>query len=190
LCSCLSLTFSGGAIPDAAAIHEARKKRQAAREGAGGADFVPLNDRGRGKVNLPGNGSSSSSRVRRDEQDDDSGEEGRITMDGVRTSRRDRELRIIDANLRESAYDDDLGREEDQHGLDSADEGEVEGEDWEEQQIRKAISKVQMANELVGVQRGPAALPPHLPSNGGPPAPRQAPVAMNLLDVKNQLNNR
>ena len=34
--------IAGGAIPDAAAIHAARKKREAAREKGGKEDFIPI----------------------------------------------------------------------------------------------------------------------------------------------------
>lgn len=38
-----NLNFSGGGIPDAMAIHLARKKREAAREATGGKDdFIPI----------------------------------------------------------------------------------------------------------------------------------------------------
>ena len=36
----------GGGIPDAMAIHMARKKREAAREAGGREDFIPINKDG------------------------------------------------------------------------------------------------------------------------------------------------
>ena len=38
--------ISGGGIPDAMAIHMARKKREAAREAGGREDFIPINKEG------------------------------------------------------------------------------------------------------------------------------------------------
>ena len=40
------LDISGGGIPDAMAIHMARKKREAAREAGGRDDFIPINKDG------------------------------------------------------------------------------------------------------------------------------------------------
>ncbi len=192
--------FTGGAIPDAAAIHAARKRRQAAREkgdanGDGaraGGDYIPI------RREDDSSGGQRSSRGRRlDRDEDDSGEdEDRINFTGVRSGAKDRQLRREELNSEEGEEDDDDEKDE-----------------WEEQQIRKAMGSLQTSDlpettAVVGsggpVMLGPQGYPPILggyPSALAPPgdglgvkvksaAAMKKPVAYNLQGIKSRLKDR
>ena len=82
----------GGAIPDATAIHAARKKREAMRAGGHASE-----DKSRSYIPLKGNGEveKSQSRQRSPQDDDDSdADEPRINFTGVRSSAAMRNLQL------------------------------------------------------------------------------------------------
>nr|XP_040574865.1 LOW QUALITY PROTEIN: PAX3- and PAX7-binding protein 1-like [Lepeophtheirus salmonis] len=111
-----------GAIPDAAAIHAARKAREAARlrgetsnnvnEKSG--EFIPLND-GR-------KGCSGNSRLVRDDDNDDDGENERVAFNGLHSQSKQRD---IDRKKLQYEYEEEDGQDDIDH--------------WEEQQIRKVV---------------------------------------------------
>ncbi|CAB4067832.1 GCFC [Lepeophtheirus salmonis] len=111
-----------GAIPDAAAIHAARKAREAARlrgetsnnvnEKSG--EFIPLND-GR-------KGCSGKSRLVRDDDNDDDGENERVAFNGLHSQSKQRD---IDRKKLQYEYEEEDGQDDIDH--------------WEEQQIRKVV---------------------------------------------------
>jgi len=93
--------FPGGAIPDAAVIHAARKQRQAAREGKGPPNFVPIKSSKK----------STQSESPRETDDDDSGnsaDEGRLKFSGIKPDKID-----LSPQQLELAFDED-GWEEQQ----------------------------------------------------------------------------
>ena len=90
------LKYIGGAIPDATAIHAARKKREAMRAGGHIAEskssksYIPL------KGNVDGDNHERS--PRQDDEDDSDAEEARINFTGVRSAAaiRNRQLEQLD----------------------------------------------------------------------------------------------
>ncbi|XP_065201950.1 PAX3- and PAX7-binding protein 1 [Planococcus citri] len=119
----VKMLLKSGRIPDAALIHAARKRRQQARE-MGGANYISIEDE---NAKLE---SESKSRLVREDDNDGSDEEERITMSGIVSVAADREKR--------------------KEGLDTyiASDGEdetVEDDEWENQQIRKAVTGAQLA---------------------------------------------
>lgn len=141
-----------GGIPDAALIHAARKTRQQAREfsnTAGSAPpFIPIGDSAPAASSTllaPGTGG----RLVREDGDGDASDEdaGRMQVRGVIVE--DRKLGV--------------------GGSDAGSEPESGGEEWETQQIRKAVSGAQLQPYAVpmhtnGVDVNPFSLhPPPLP---------------------------
>ena len=143
----LTVSFPGGGIPDAAAIHAARKKREAAREArerGGGADFIP--------VSRGGERGRAGPRLVREEDQEEELDEGRLSF-------------TVKQGKREDEYHRRVGRGGAEHS-DSDPE-------WEMQQINKAITRDQVvaashdavvAGEL-GMPRAP--LPPSLSPEPG-----------------------
>ncbi len=153
--------FAGGGIPDAAAIHEARKRRQAAREKLD--DYIPVQ-----KSVVKG----GSRLVREDPRDDDSDEEKRISFTGVKPNSIKQQ-----SDMRNSAYNSE-DEDEDEH--------ETKEEDWEQQQIRKAgvqseFSKLTMHEEVKGneFRNGSSSM-----------APLKKPAAYDLHGIKGRLKER
>lgn len=75
----VDLIFSGGVIPDAAAIHAARKQRQAARDGGivtSSASYIPIN-----KKNSANNSAD-------DESPDEDDDNVRIKFAGIKSGKR------------------------------------------------------------------------------------------------------
>ncbi|KAK7871921.1 hypothetical protein R5R35_009725 [Gryllus longicercus] len=114
----VKLLLESGRIPDAAMIHAARKRRQLAREMGG--DYIPVETKT----------DNAKSRLVRDDDNDVSDDE-RITME-VNTAARDKEKRR-EAFL--AAQDEGVGEESDKG----------EDDEWESQQIRKAVTGAQLA---------------------------------------------
>lgn len=112
--------LESGAIPDAAMIHAARKRRQKAREEG---EFIALEekeeDQKKGKRNIR----------EEDEADGSSGEEQRVDMSAI-TGVKEREER------REQFYS--------AHPQGSEDESDMEMNEWENQQIRKGVTGAQL----------------------------------------------
>ncbi|XP_043226596.1 PAX3- and PAX7-binding protein 1-like isoform X2 [Amphibalanus amphitrite] len=118
--------LKGGAIPDAAMIHAARKRReQARRQHEAAPEFIPINSEG--------NSSAAGHSAQR--EDDDSGPEDDRVNFTVSTVARDREARR-----------DQFNAARDQEGGRASDEDDRELAQWENQQIKKAFSGAQMAS--------------------------------------------
>jgi GC-rich sequence DNA-binding factor len=110
--------LQSGAIPDAAAIYAARKRRQAVRErGAKIPDNKDNNGSQRDFIAL--NADRRSARSKDHEEDDSGDEESRIVMAGVRSN----------AALREESI----------KAVIEVEEEEADHARWEDQQIRKAM---------------------------------------------------
>ena len=107
--------IAGGAIPDAAAIHAARKKREAAREKGGKEDFIPIKN-----VEKK---SSKGPRLLREEDEDD--EEERICF-------------TVKEKAKEDEYHKKVGK-----GREAQDDSDSDPE-WEKMQISKAINNQQV----------------------------------------------
>jgi len=139
----------GGAIPDAAAIHAARKKREAAREKGGKEDFIPIKNVEKKSMKGP--------RLLREEDEDD--EEERICF-------------TVKEKAREDEYHKKVGK--DREANDDSDSDP----EWEKMQISKAInnqqiiaaSKDAVLNADLGIPRPP--LPPNI--SGDTSQPRTA----------------
>lgn len=119
-------------IPDAAAIHAARKRRELARQTE--QDFIPLDDTKR----YEGHFTSTGRLVREDENDvsDDEDEEGAITFSvsrkrGFPALDRRREVEAALANQELNEKSEDEGAEDDE-----------ELKLWEDEQIRKGVKGV------------------------------------------------
>lgn len=162
----ISMRIQSGVIPDAATIHEARKKRQKMREQ--GADFIPVSEEQQ-------NQSDKKNRLIREEDDDHSDENSQDRIDmTVNTDARDRERR------RQVFLDSQESPDEDQ-------DQEFEHEEWEVQQIRKAVTGAQIA--AVIPQSGPMMpLPPPPPTIQPPDLDKMAPMAPE--EVLNKMRNR
>ncbi|XP_018323423.1 PAX3- and PAX7-binding protein 1 [Agrilus planipennis] len=109
--------LESGAIPDAAMIHAARKRRQRARELGG--DYLPIED---DEVK------EDTGRLIRDDEHDASEDEERIDMD-INPLRRDQDRR----------------REQFLAAQESEEEADQEIDEWENQQIRKGVTGAPMA---------------------------------------------
>jgi GC-rich sequence DNA-binding factor len=161
----LSSISVGGSIPDAAAIHEARKRRQAARErgdaGAGARDYIPV-EKDREEAN------------KRDRSESDDEDEGRISFTGVRSDVKDRQLRQqqLHSTLRRPRT--------------SSDEDDRAPDDWEEQQIRKAMGGIQVDSS--NNQTNLFADSTYTESR--PRGNKSKLVAFNLQGVRNHLKER
>lgn len=129
--------LESGAIPDAAMIHAARKKRQKARELG---DFVSLEekkpvDNRKGRL------------VREDVDDDLSDGEERVNMSAItgvkeREERMEKFYSIQESELRfRSAYDQVFLN---LLSLDSDQDSDREMDEWENQQIRKGVTGAQL----------------------------------------------
>nr|XP_018903657.1 PREDICTED: PAX3- and PAX7-binding protein 1 [Bemisia tabaci] len=114
--------LKSGHIPDANLIHEARKRRQKAREMG---DFIPLEESAKTES------TEDKSRLIREDAED-SEEEERINMAGIRSQK-------LDKQERREAFDA-AQQSENEEDLDGGEEDE-----WENQQIRKAVSGAQLA---------------------------------------------
>ena len=187
LCLIYTACIAGGSIPDAAAIHAARKKREAMREGrgggggrggaarngenghSGGKDYIPLGSEG-------GKGSrGSSARNRRAKSDDSDDDEDRIDFAGVRTDRQVISTQMQAMGLAPNTL---IGEEDD--------------DTWEHQQIRKAMKpgQVPMATPaLMGMPDAdhPLEEPPQFPASADQ---IKAPVNYNLQGIKGRLLER
>ena len=134
-----SMLTSGGhvfSIPDAAAIHAARKKREMARQMGTGQDFVPLDDTDRYSGRF-GNTSVNSRLVREDDNDASDDEDGPIKFSVAAGQKSfpamDRRREVQNALVNEE--------EEDKNHDDS------ELHRWEEEQIRKGVSVQQLPDQ-------------------------------------------
>ncbi|XP_055308358.1 PAX3- and PAX7-binding protein 1 [Sitodiplosis mosellana] len=112
--------LESGAIPDAHMIHEARKKRQLARELG---DFIPIEDNE--QVD------NKKGRLIREEAEDDVSDEERVNMSAI-TGQKELDER------REKFYS--------VQGHGSDEDSDLDIHEWESQQIRKAISGSQLIN--------------------------------------------
>eukprot|EP00092_Neocalanus_flemingeri_P000916 GFUD01000974.1.p1 GENE.GFUD01000974.1~~GFUD01000974.1.p1 ORF type:complete len:671 (-),score=245.90 GFUD01000974.1:43-2055(-) len=138
----------GGGIPDAAAIHAARKKREAARAAGEKEDFIPIK-----KVEKEGKARGGARLVREEDEDED---EERISF-------------TVKENKREDEYHKKIGR----GGGDDSDSDP----EWEKMQISKAINSNQIIaaskdaalNATLGMPRAP--LPPSISGDTSRPAP-------------------
>lgn len=165
----ISMRIQSGVIPDAATIHEARKKRQKMREQ--GADFIPVSEDHQSQAD-------KKNRLVREEDDDHSDENSQDRIDmTVNTDARDRERR------RQVFLDSQESPDEDQ-------DQEFEHEEWEVQQIRKAVTGAQIA--AVIPHSGPMMpLPPPPPTIQPPDFDKMAPMAPEevLIKMRNRLIN-
>ena len=107
--------FAGGAIPDAAAIHAARKKREAAREKGGKEDFIPIK-------NVEKKSSKGPRLLREEDEDDD---EERICF-------------TVKEKAKEDEYHKKVGKDREAHDDSDSDP------EWEKMQISKAINNQQV----------------------------------------------
>ena len=107
----------GGAIPDAAAIHAARKKREAARAKGEKEDFIPIKDAEKKSKRGP--------RLLREEDEDD--DEERISF-------------TVKEKAREDEYHKKVGKTRE-----SQDDSDSDPE-WEKMQISKAINNQQVGS--------------------------------------------
>jgi len=129
----------GGAIPDATAIHAARKKREAMRAGGQLAESKSSSS----YISLKGtvDGDKRASSPRHEDEDDSDADEPRINFTGVRSAAavKNRQLEELDnspaANLLNVNNILPYNEEEDQ---------------WEQQQIRKAMKATQLA-KVIGI---------------------------------------
>ena len=119
-----SFSVAGGAIPDAAAIHAARKKREAARAAGEKEDFIPIKDVEKETKSKRG------PRLLREEDEDD--EEERISF-------------TVKENKREDEYHKKIGRGREEEESDSDPE-------WEKMQISKAINNQQVGSAQVSLE--------------------------------------
>ncbi|CAL8099261.1 unnamed protein product [Orchesella dallaii] len=117
-----------GQIPDAKLIHEARKRKQMARQ-MGGAEFVPVESVTRLR--------EDKSRLVREDDNDQSEDEDRIDFSTATNAAR------IDREKRREAFN--AARDEERDRM-SAGESDPEIEEWEKNQIRKAVSRNKMQN--------------------------------------------
>ncbi|ODN06382.1 PAX3- and PAX7-binding protein 1 [Orchesella cincta] len=117
-----------GQIPDAKLIHEARKRKQMARQ-MGGAEFVPVENVARLR--------EDKSRLVREDDNDQSEDEERIDFSTATNAAR------IDREKRREAFN--AARDEERDRM-SAGESDPEIEEWEKNQIRKAVSRNKMQN--------------------------------------------
>lgn len=128
------LALERGQIPDANLIHEARKRRQMAREfSSGGApEFIPVDNTQRYR--------KEQSRLVRDDDDNDrSGDEDddeRINFSNATNAAR------IDRDKRREVFD--AAQDEDRDVMSA--ESDLEIDEWEKQQIRKGVTQTQMQN--------------------------------------------
>lgn len=120
--------LKSGGIPDAAMIHAARKRRQEAREMGG--DYIPVSYDADNKFE----GGSKSRLVREDENDNSDDEGVRLKM-SLNVTAADREKRREAFDAAQDSEPDDLDQGED--------------DEWEKQQIRKGVTGAQ----LVAVQQ-------------------------------------
>jgi len=135
----LKKIIQSGAIPDAAAIHAARKKREAARAKGEKEDFIPIKDAEKKSKRGP--------RLLREEDEDD--DEERISF-------------TVKEKAREDEYHKKVGKTRE-----SQDDSDSDPE-WEKMQISKAInnqqiyaaSKDAVLNAELGMPRPP--LPPNI----------------------------
>jgi len=142
----LKKIIQSGAIPDAAAIHAARKKREAAREKGGKEDFIPIKN-----VEKK---SSKGPRLLREEDEDD--EEERICF-------------TVKEKAKEDEYHKKVGK-----GREAQDDSDSDPE-WEKMQISKAInnqqiiaaSKDAVLSAELGIPRPP--LPPTISGDTSQP---------------------
>jgi len=145
----LKKIIQSGAIPDAAAIHAARKKREAAREKGGKEDFIPIK-------NVEKKSSKGPRLLREEDEDDD---EERICF-------------TVKEKAKEDEYHKKVGKDREAHDDSDSDP------EWEKMQISKAInnqqiiaaSKDAVLNAELGIPRPP--LPPNI--SGDTTQPRTA----------------
>ncbi|XP_075226312.1 PAX3- and PAX7-binding protein 1 isoform X2 [Lycorma delicatula] len=146
--------LKSGCIPDAAMIHAARKRRQEAREMGG--DYISVNNDNDNKFD----GGSKSRLIREDENDNSDDEGVRLKM-SLNMTAADKEKRREAFDAAQDDETDDLDRGED--------------DEWEKQQIRKGVTGAQ----LVAVQQESLYYQQFIPQEtvmGGSTAVGMAPV--------------
>jgi len=159
--------IQSGGIPDAAAIHAARKRREAIRAKGGKDDYVPLKPK---KKKAGDDDKKDGPRLVREEDEEEVDDEERISF-------------TVGNNKEE--YHRRVGKEEEG----SSDEGEGS---WETMQIRKAIKGNQvpgsMNDEVSIVGEGWAAAPSNVTANG----PKQLPKPANydLKGIRDRMKQR
>lgn len=129
--------LESGAIPDAAMIHAARKKRQKARELG---DFITIEekkpaDNRKGRL------------VREDVDDDLSDGEERVNMSAITGAKEREERREKFYSVQESKYNmirDYLPMSFNRFAIDSDQDSDREMDEWENQQIRKGVTGAQL----------------------------------------------
>lgn len=143
-------------IPDAAAIHAARKKREALRAGGAAAGNKDSDHSSKNFIPLSGRGDERRGRRRHHlaDEDDDSEEDGRINFAGVRSEAAEKRQQM------EGMVDDLAGMKT--AGTAEKGNGHLQGrhvvpnfddeDGWEQQQIRKAMKSTQIANVIGNTQ--------------------------------------
>ena len=161
-----------GAIPDANAIYEARKRRQALREKGETNNAAPgPNQR---YISLKSSNNDDNHHSHQDQESDD--EEARIIMSGVRSNEEVRKESFERLHSHETDEKDDHYR-------------------WEEQQIRKAM-KGSMKSESTSPNQGSGHSTPNHQAMGGfsrqepKYVHREAPISYNLEGIKDRLKKR
>ena len=175
-----------GAIPDANAIYDARKRRQALREQGETKNGGASKNQRYISLSATKNDEQNHHDGQQQEDDSDDGEDKRTVMYGVRTN----------DEVRKESF-------ERLHGLHQVDEKDQDQFRWEEQQIRKAIRS---AGNLKSESVSPSALPIiNNDINHSSPnhhlgyfdsgarrnvVNREAPIAYNLEGIKDRLKKR
>ncbi|KAL1455902.1 hypothetical protein WDU94_000667 [Cyamophila willieti] len=170
--------LKSGAIPDAAMIHAARKRRQKAREMG---DYVQISE----KPEKPSVDQNKRLIHEDDEQDGSESEEERVDMSNIN-------MAAVDRKNRQDAYDS-VQR---QHNEESDSEKEGEDDAWEKQQIRKGVTGTQLSTAQADsslfiissyqVPSGPLTDPSH-PPLPPPPPPSSLPSSI-LSSLATQSN--
>ncbi|KAE9544711.1 hypothetical protein AGLY_000253 [Aphis glycines] len=128
----VKILLKKGQIPDAALIHAARKRRQQARDL--GEDFIPISSQSHSESKVD-NEQMSGRRLTREEDDiEDSDDDGIIVMSGIVSQAEDRK-KSLHSTMTDHTNNTEF---EDPDELD-------EDNDWETQQIRKAVTGSQLA---------------------------------------------
>jgi len=171
----LKKIIQAGGIPDAVAIHAARKKREALRARGGADDYLPIRK-------TPS--TTTGKRLLREEDQDDDDDE-RISF-----------------TVKENKKEDDYHRHA--HSHDTGAGSDSDNDHWEAQQIRKAVTQNQIsyaANEkytdgFAGLPHPP--LPPMISAGTPSPAPQPPrgppplakPVQYNLPGIRDRMKQR
>ncbi|XP_015374391.1 PREDICTED: PAX3- and PAX7-binding protein 1 isoform X1 [Diuraphis noxia] len=182
----VKIILKKGQIPDAALIHAARKRRQQARDL--GEDFIPISSQSHNESNVDNEQITGRRLTREEDELEDSDDDGIIVMSGIVSQAEDRKK-----SLHTSMADHTNNTEfEDPDELD-------EDNDWETQQIRKAVTGSQLAaaqQESAGMSvmynnmviQEQAAMPismnqkPRFPDSYAPQAP------MTTMDIDDIIN--